>query len=182
MYRAIVAAITAFSFSFAGSAFASSLPAVDESYEGSYKLANAFSGHGLWLPGFLGNNTWSVQSGSATYGAGSLSLTGRVKQTEAVSDYILYFDFLVNETTNAPYGLVCGGGHQCNNATQEMRDNIVHFDMGTSSIMGTVSGAGVLAGLSMDITMRPLDGTGRKPGQLGYGGNWTTLDFGYSNW
>ena len=37
----------------------------------------------------------------------------------------------------------------------------------------------MLDGLSMDVVMRPLPG---KPGQLGFGGNWTTLDFGYSNW
>ena len=188
MFRSIAAAITAISFSVAGSAYASSLPAVNGDYTGEYHLQNAFSSHGLWLPGFLGDNTWSVESGQAIYKDGELSMSGQVRQSYGGSEYFLNFDFTVFETTDAPNGLVCGGGHLCNNATQEMRDNIVHFDMGTEAIMGTVVGTGVLDGLSMDITMRPLSGLDkngnpkRKPGQLGYGGNWTTLDFGYSNW
>ena len=61
---------------------------------------------------------------------------------------------------------------------------IKHFDMGANAIMGTLTGTAGNAfdGLVIDIEMKPLALPNRKPGQLGYGGNWTTDDFGYSNW
>lgn len=168
--------------SMAGAVAAAPL-AVTDSYEGDYTIENAFDSHGLWLPGFLGDNTWSVESGNANHTGDNLSMSGRVKNTVDGTDYFLDFDFSVTKTSDHPNGLVCGT-IACNAATQEMRDNIVFFDMGIESIMGTVTGVAgtLLEGLEMIITMRPLEGEDRKPGQLGFGGNWVNLDFGYSNW
>lgn len=181
MFKIVGAAVAAVSLTIGGAAWGSSLPAVDESYEGNYALQNAFTSHGLWLPGFLGDRRWSVDSGLAEYSDGALSLDGTVSQTIGGTEYSMDFDIDLTETTDAPNGLVCGTA-TCNSATTEMRDNIVHFDMGDNPIMGTVTGTGLLDGLVMQLVMRPLDGNGRKPGQLGYGGNWRNLDFGYSNW
>ncbi|MEM8693110.1 MAG: VPLPA-CTERM sorting domain-containing protein [Pseudomonadota bacterium] len=161
----------------ASAAIASPIPAIDGNYEGFYDIENAFTSHGLWLPGFLGDNTWSITKGSAEFTDGTLSMTGMAENR----GYSLNFDFLVFEKPDHSGGLICGGGSECATATDAMKDNIVFFDMGTEAIMGAVTGVEgtALDGLSMDITMRPLPD---KPGQLGFGGNWKTLDFGYSNW
>ncbi|MEO9575671.1 MAG: hypothetical protein ABJ263_01255 [Tateyamaria sp.] len=78
------------------SASASSLPAVDGNYEGSYRLADVFTPdthrsftHGLYLPGFLGEESWTIESGRAEYDGTELSLKGKVKQTTGGSDYFL---------------------------------------------------------------------------------------------
>jgi len=165
-----------------GASLASPLPAVTGSYVGNYDLGNAFGGHGLWLPGFLGDNTWSVTSGTANYDGMSMVMNGSVENNVGSTTYTLDFDFTVFMTTVEPSSPACGGG-ACTGATQDMKDNMVYFDMGRNATMGTVTGTGALSGLTMDVVMKPLQfPTPYKPGQLGYGGNWTTLDFGYSNW
>ena len=160
----------------ASGAVASSLPAISDNYEGKYDIVNAFGGHGLWLRNFLGDNTWSVVNGSAVYENNSLALSGQVEN----GGYKLDFDFQLTEVAHAgdPY---CGNGHACQAITQEMKDNMVYFNQGANLTMGTVTGAigTALEGLTLEIVMRALPD---KPGQLGYGGNWTNLDFGYSNW
>ena len=178
------AAVTAVMLSAASFVSASPLPAVDASYVGNYDLGNAFSSHGLWLPGFLGDNTWSVQSGTANYDGTSLVMNGSVSNTVNGVTYEMDFDFQVFETSVRPAAPYCGSGQACEGATQEQKDNIVYFDMRGGSSMGTVTGKGALDGVILDIEMQPLDisGGNYKPGQLGYSGNWTTLDFGYSNW
>ncbi len=184
MKKWIGAALIAASSIFSASANASPLPAISGNYNGNYDISNAFGGHGLWLLGLISgvDKTWSITGGAASFFNQTLKMVGSVSN----NGYSLDFDFEVTQMASHTGGLVCGGGQACNNATQEMRDNIVFFDMGGASIMGTVTGTAgtVLDGLSMDITMRPLNdpNLGTKPGQLGYGGNWTTLDFGYSNW
>jgi len=167
-----------------GAAYATSVPAVGDSYVGNYDLNNAFGGHGLWLPGFLGDHTWSVTGGTANYDGTTMSLNGSVENNVGGTTYSMNFDFLVTQTSNVPAAPYCGSGQACQSITQDMKDNMVYFDMGANSIMGTVTGTGALAGLSMDLVMRPLGiaPDPNKPGQLGYGGNWTNLDFGYSNW
>ncbi|MEM9436370.1 MAG: VPLPA-CTERM sorting domain-containing protein [Pseudomonadota bacterium] len=166
----------------AGTASASSIPAVDGDYRGSYDLGNAFSTHGLWLPGFIGDDTWSIVGGSALYNNGLLDLQGSVEQTVGTTTYGLDFNISVKEIVGLSQDPYCGGGTspgECKTATQEMKDNIVYFDMGGTGSMGMVTGTGSLAGLVMDLVMRPLPD---KPGQLGFGGNWRDLEFGYSNW
>lgn len=169
-------------------ATASSLPAVNGNYEGNYGITDAFSTHGLWLPNFIGNQYWSVQSGTANYAGSDLTMTGTATKSIGSQTYSLDFSFAVVETSDAPNGLVCGGNTGAGSCQSQQggagEANIVHFDMGTNSIMGTLTGSAgnILEGLSMDIEMVPLGGPGRKPGQLGYGGNWVTDDFGYSNW
>ena len=183
MNKFLTAAAFAVGTMTAGMAAASPIPGITDPYQGNYDLGDAFSSHGLWLPHLLGDHTWSINAGSTANLNGTyLDMTGTATQTVNGTDYTVAFDFSVIETTDAPNGLICGSGQACNGATQEMRDNIMFFDMGSASTMGTITGLGALAGLSLDVIMRPLGGTGRKPGQLGYGGNWTTLDFGYSNW
>lgn len=165
-----------------GASLASPLPAVTDSYVGNYDIGNAFSGHGLWLPGFLGDNTWSVTSGTANYDGTSMVMSGSVANNVSGTIYTLDFDFTVFMTTDEPSGPACGQA-ACSNPTQDMVDNMVYFDMGRNATMGTVTGTGALTGLSMDVVMKPLVfPTNYKPGQLGYGGNWKDLDFGYSNW
>ena len=93
MFRPISAAIAALSISFSASAYASSLPAITDSYEGNYVLGNTFSSHGLYLPGFFGDYSWSIESGTAEYKNGELSLMGTIKQTESGSDYFMDFNF-----------------------------------------------------------------------------------------
>ncbi len=170
---------------FAASAVsASPIPGVADDYRGSYDLGNAFSSHGLWLPGiFAGyDNTWSVQSGKGVFSGNTLDLDGTVENTAGSTTLSLDFDFTMFENPSHAGGLECGSA-TCNSATQQMKDNIVFFDMGTAGIQGTIKGTSgtVLEGLSIDVTMM-FGNTGTKLGQLGFGGNWTTLDFGYSNW
>lgn len=171
------AAVAAVSIALCSAAEAATLPAISDDYEGTYVIANALGNHGLWLPGFLGDKTWDVTGGLATYGAGELRMTGQAEN----AGYTLDFDFTVYEYADHTGSLYCGQHQPCQNATQEMKDNIVFFDMGSNAIMGQITGAtGTdLDGLVIDVIMRPLP---HKPGQLGYGGNWSTLDFGYSNW
>ncbi len=175
--------VAAFAIGASCASVAAASPLVTGSYEGDYGIQNAFDNHGLWLPGFLGDKTWSVQSGNASYTGNTLTMSGQVANSANGTDYFLDFDFEVTETSNHPNGLVCGTA-ACNAATTDMRDNIVFFDMGAASIMGTLKGTAgtLLDGLEMAVTMSPLSGSDRKPGQLGYGGNWMNLDFGYSNW
>lgn len=160
---------------FAVGAEASPIPAVTDSYEGHYDVNNAYGGHGLWLPGFYGDNTWSITGGSAHYQNQILNLSGTAVNNGASLD----FSFQVFETAHAgtPY---CGTA-TCSNATQTMKDNVVYFNMGVNAIQGTISGTAgtLLDGLSMDVVMRPLP---QKPGQLGFGANYRDQEFGYSNW
>ncbi|MEL7133288.1 MAG: VPLPA-CTERM sorting domain-containing protein [Pseudomonadota bacterium] len=177
------AVITAAFIGVASFANATTLPAVDESYVGNYDISNAFGNHGLWLPKFLGDKTWSVTSGTANYDGTSLVMTGSVENKKGGTTYTMDFNFQVFETAVKPDEPYCGNGQACQAATDEQKDNIVYFDMNGGSSMGTVTGTGLLDGLVMDIEMKPLEfPDDYKPGQLGYGGNWTTLDFGYSNW
>ncbi|MEP1538183.1 MAG: VPLPA-CTERM sorting domain-containing protein [Paracoccaceae bacterium] len=180
MKKLIGAALIAASTIFSGSAQATAIPGVSDSYNGNFDIENAFGGHGLYLPNLisgLNDRTWSITDGAASFFNNTLKMVGSVSN----GGFSLDFDFQVFENSTHAGGLVCGNNQACNNATQEMRDNIVFFDMGANSIMGTVTGTAgtALDGLSMDIVMSPLPS---KPGQLGFGGNWTTLDFGYSNW
>lgn len=168
----------------ASAASASPIPGVTDDYHGSYDLGNAFSSHGLWLPGIFSgyDNTWSVQSGKGVYAGNTLTLDGTVQNSKNGNTLSLDFDFTMYENAGHSGPLECGSS-ACNSATQDMRDNIVYFDMGTTGVQGTIKGTAntVLEGLVIDVTMM-FGNTGTKLGQLGYGGNWTTLDFGYSNW
>ncbi|MEM1073017.1 MAG: VPLPA-CTERM sorting domain-containing protein [Pseudomonadota bacterium] len=202
MNKILAACAIIATFSVSSVANASSLPPLSGDYKGTYALTDTFipennsNGftHGLYLPGFIGDASWSVDSGKATYSGNTLDLSGTVSKTVNNVFYSLNFDFLLFETANAPNGLVCGGSNGPGTCKSQQdptgtdltkgENYIVHFDMGVNALMGTITGSvgNVLEGLSMDVEMVPLSGSNRKPGQLGYGGNWFTDDFGYSNW
>ncbi|MEM8653700.1 MAG: VPLPA-CTERM sorting domain-containing protein [Pseudomonadota bacterium] len=168
---------------------------VDGDYEGTYQLGNAFSSHGLWLPDLLLNsdgssagfdNTWSFVLGSDTkaiYENGTLGLSGTVENTKGGVTYSLGFQFRLNEVTNHPGNLICGRD-ACRAASQEERDNIRFFDGDANGVIGTITGLGDLDGLVLDVTINKPNASDGNPklGQLGFGGNWTTTNFGYSNW
>ena len=105
-------------------------------------------------------------------------MTGTV-QNNSNASLQLDFNWSLNEVVHAgPPACGAAAGTGCKLATQAMKDNMVYFDFAGQQLTGTAGT--VLAGLSIDLTIKPLDGS--KPPQLGYGGNWRTLDFGYSNW
>ena len=191
----VFGALTALGLTVGTVATATSIPSVTDPYFGNYDLENAFGGHGLWLPGLFttADRTWSVVTEESTAnftpgasgGAGYMDLIGRVENGVGGSTQSLDFNFRIFENPDHAGDLVCGTA-ACEAADATQRENIVFFDMGTNDIMGTVTGtAGTdLEGLSIDITMRtPASYDGEpKLGQLGFGGNWLDLSFGYSNW
>lgn len=186
MYKAIGAAFTALTITLGGTAYGSSLPAVDGDYHGNYFLQNAFDdSHGLWLPYFVGDgswddNAWSIKSGSAKYEGNNLSLYGTaVNEVDGVN-YSLDFAFSVYQVDHAG-GLYCGRAACSAVKGGPEEQNAVFFDMADTGTMGTIWGTAgtILDGVEIGVTMRPLPD---KPGQLGYGGNWVNADFGYSNW
>ncbi|MEO9515680.1 MAG: VPLPA-CTERM sorting domain-containing protein [Paracoccaceae bacterium] len=179
MKKFIGAALIAASTIFAGSAQATAIPGVSDSYNGNFDIENTYSGHGLWLPGLIKglDRTWDVTGGAASFFNNTLTMVGSV----ANGGFSLDFEFEVFENTTHTGSVYCGGGNDCNNASQEQLDNVVFFDMGANSIMGTITGTAgtALEGLSIDVEMSPLPS---KPGQLGFGANYLDLEFGYSNW
>lgn len=185
LMRNVLSAVAALGVAIAGVAMsgstaqASTLPGVTDDYSGTYGLTNAYPSHGIWLPSFKSgaSTEWGVVNGSATYDstAGTLNLSGRV-QNNSNAALQLDFNWSLNEVVHAGPP-ACGGG-ACTGATAAMKANMVYFDFAGQQLTGTAGTA--LAGLSIDLTIKPSDGS--KPPQLGYGGNWRTLDFGYSNW
>lgn len=175
------AAALALSPGFTTQAEASSLPAVDADYSGTYLAQNAFPGHGLWLPNFYEGATkkWSVQSGTVTYDsdAGTLDLNGIVRNN-GLTDLEFEFDFSLNELAVQPdQDPYCGNYSACKNASQDMKDNVKYFDFAVASLTGI---GGAITGLVLDLEIMPADGS--KPPQFGYGANWYDAAFGYSNW
>ena len=119
-------------------------------------------------------------------------MNGTASKTKNGQLFSLDFDFSVIETTNAPNGLI-----YCNNnavdgcKTQKTANggegeaNLVHFDVGANGVSkGSLTGTTgtILEELVIDVVVVPFSGANRKPGQLGYGGNWWTDELGYSNW
>lgn len=159
---------------------ATPLPGVTDDYSGSYSTGNAFSSHGLWLPDFRAGATtqWAVTGGSVVYNstAGTLDLTGTV-QNNGDNALKLDFNWSLNEIAHAGPP-ACGTGQACQGATQDMKDNMRYFDF-TGQVLTGAAGT-LLDGLTLGLSIKPSDGS--KPPQLGYGGNWRDLNFGYSNW
>lgn len=171
----------------------------DDRYKGFYTVTDAFGGgnngtyhHGLYLPGLHGDTSWSVTAGSAVYLGTTLVMQGTVQQTTNNIDYFLDFNFSLQRTTSTG-SIVCSGGSDCdtningqpNLPNDPGEDNIVYFlPTGPNNVMGTITGQANTntAGLEIDVIMRPLTQNDYKPGQLGFGGDWFTDLFGYSNW
>ncbi|MEM6464908.1 MAG: VPLPA-CTERM sorting domain-containing protein [Pseudomonadota bacterium] len=173
-----------------GGAHATSLPAYNAaSYDGIYDTVNAYSGHGLYLPGLLSNTSgtestyWDQVSGEATLQNGSLTLTGSVKN-QSNNSLTMDYTFQLTELTSHAGGPACGnsstGPNSCNSndpTDVDARTFIKFFNLDSAVITGTGS---VLSGLELNATVFPL--ANAKPPQLGYGGNWLNMNFGYSNW
>ncbi|MEM6760029.1 MAG: VPLPA-CTERM sorting domain-containing protein [Pseudomonadota bacterium] len=172
-------------------ASASTVPPVNDpnGYVGNYDISNAeptSGSHGLWLPSLFDSQPndrhWSVTSGTANYDGSSMVMTGNITNTVGGTNYEMTFDFQVFQTNVEPAAPYCGRA-ACSNPPQANVDNMVYFDMGGRTSMGSIVGVGLLDGLVLDIAMKPLNfPTNYKPGQLGFGGNWFNLEFGYSNW
>ncbi|MEL7167630.1 MAG: VPLPA-CTERM sorting domain-containing protein [Pseudomonadota bacterium] len=174
---------------------ATPLPAVTASYEGNFDINNAFTGHGLWFANIFGaqpnDKTWSIDqtatNNNFNFQNGQLDISGTVLNTVNGVGASMEFAFRLFEDPNHPGVLQCGNTN-CGNPTQQERDNIVFFDgdANNGGFIGKVTGTGVLDGLQMDVFINSPDSMTQpvapKLGQLGYGGNWTTSDFGYSNW
>lgn len=183
------AAITAAAIGTASLAAATTVPPVVDpnGYVGNYDISNAKTGsHGLYLPQLFdakpGDKHWSVTSGTANYDGTSMVMTGAITNTVGGVSYQMNFDFQVFQTDTKPAAPYCGTG-ACSNPPQDNVDNMVYFDMNGGPSMGSITGVGALDGLVLDVAMKPLNFPMEyKPGQLGFGGNWFNLEFGYSNW
>ena len=164
----------------ASTANATPLPGVTDDYSGSYSAGNAFPSHGIWLPNFRAGATteWAVTGGSVVYNsaAGTLDLMGSV-QNNGDNALKLDFNWSLKEIIHAGPP-ACGSGQACQAATQDMKDNMRYFDFTGQVLTGAVGT--LLDGLTLNLSIKPGDGS--KPPQLGYGGNWRDLNFGYSNW
>ncbi|MEO1551346.1 MAG: VPLPA-CTERM sorting domain-containing protein, partial [Pseudomonadota bacterium] len=154
-----------------------------------YDTVNAYSGHGLYLPGLLNDGSgaestyWNQTSGKATLQNGSLTLEGSV-YNQSDNSLTMDYKFELTELTNHAGSPACGnsgtGSNSCNSndpTDVDARTYIQFFNLDSAVITGTGT---ALTGLVLNATVFPL--ANAKPPQLGYGGNWLNMNFGYSNW
>lgn len=191
MNRVTAAAVCGL-FLVSGAANAATLPALSDSYEGSYNVLNVASvddgNHALWLPGLFSlqnANTraeqhWSFAdgAGSFAYESGVATLSG-VVTNNANTDRQLLVDVTFDFTQKGGRDAIChfpNGG--CDSAEFISKEaNFEYFSMGEA----TLTGIGALDGLVLSLAMRPADGS--MPPQLGYGANdKDAAEFGFASW
>lgn len=178
---------------------AATLPSLTDDYTGSYTAtahAPTNGGHAVWLPNLssvFGDTDWKFLNDSGRLDVDDAGTANRADDTGRLSGRLgndngaNYFDLSLDLEFMSKGGRTakCEFGGYCNGAAFATKSaQFEYFDFADFGD-ALLTGGGALAGLVLELTIKPLDNQGNPtyPFQMGYGAdNKNKNDFGASTW